>query len=287
MTKEKNKNSGKGFTIVINTMIIILTIIIIFLAWQLIKIGLSYAESRKEYNELREFIISAEAEPGKPAKPDNIQASESSDSAETVTEDVEENVFQEPVCDITVDFKSLWDINPDIKGWIYQDVLEISYPIVQGADNNEYLYTSVKGTANKGGSIFMEALNHGDFSDPHTIIYGHNMKDGSMFGKLKKLYDQELIDNLNTTLCFWIITPEGKFRYDVFSIHTVDAAGDTYTLFTEPCDEVGAYMNKMAKFTGVELPQRVYNSMDKVITLSTCTGNDQYRLVVQGVLHIE
>ena len=113
------------------------------------------------------------------------------------------------------------------------------------------------------------------------------MKDGSMFGKLKKLYDQDFVDEWDAPLCFWIITPKGKYRFDIFSIHTVSATGDAYTLFTGQGDVVAEYINKMARQTGVELPQRAYNSEDKVITLSTCTSGDEYRLVVQGVLHVE
>ena len=133
----------------------------------------------------------------------------------------------------------------------------------------------------------MESLNAGDFSDPHTLIYGHNMKDGSMFGHLKNLYDQDYVDNLESVLCFWIITPNGKSRYDIFSIHTVSASGEAYTIFSGECDEVGTYLNSMARLSGVELPQRVYNSKDKAVTLSTCTGSDEYRLIVQGVLHVD
>lgn len=283
---KKEKRDKQTLNIIINILMIFLTLLIVFCAWKLVSISLSYMESRREYNELRQFITPEDEEPDKSL----VQVSpdpEGTDGAEA-SQDAEDNAPEKEVtCSITVDFKSLWEINPDIKGWIYLEEIDISYPIVQGADNDEYLYTSVKGTSNSGGSIFMDAANEGDFSDPHTLIYGHNMKDGSMFGKLKKLYDQDRIDEMDGPLCFWIITPKGKYRYDVFSIHTVDASGDAYTLFSEQGDEVGAYMNKMARFTGVELPQRVYNSKDKVVTLSTCTGNDQYRLIVQGVLHVE
>jgi sortase B len=110
------------------------------------------------------------------------------------------------------------------------------------------------------------------------------MKDGSMFGKLKKLYDQKFVDEWDAPLCFWILTPEGKYRYDIFSIHTVSATGETYTLFSGDSDEVGEYANTMARQSGVKLPQRAYHGQDRIITLSTCTSGDEYRLVVQGVL---
>ncbi len=291
MQMKKDSRNTKTINTIINILIIIITLLIVFFAWKLVDISLSYMESRREYNELRQFITPEGEEPDTEFVQESTDSKEDFSTEAVGTEasgDEEQNTQEKEVtCPITVDFASLWEINPDIKGWIHLEEVDISYPIVQGEDNNEYLYTSVKGTSNSGGSIFMDAANAGDFSDPHTLIYGHNMKDGSMFGKLKKLYNQDRIDKMDGPLCFWIITPGGEYRYDVFSIHTVDAAGDAYTFFSEQGNEVGAYMNKMARFTGVKLPQRVYNSMDKVITLSTCTGNDQYRLVVQGVLYVE
>ena len=297
--KNQNNKKKSPSNIILNSLIIIFTLLIIFFVFMLIKETIPYVQSRKEYNELQQFILPEEDA----VKPDTIivgnlgdaeevEAGESStDNSEDNTEEtegsLEEKVMREATCPMTVDFEALWKINPDVKGWIYLEALGITYPVVKGETNDDYIYTSVKGTANSGGSIFMDYRNSDNFSDPHTLIYGHNMKDGSMFGKLKKLYDQDFVDEWDAPLCFWIITPEAKYRYDIFSIHTVSATGETYTLFIGQGDVVAAYINKMARQTGVALPQRVYNDNDKVITLSTCTSGDDYRLVVQGVLHVE
>ena len=281
--------------IILNGLIILFTLLIIFFVFMLIKETIPYVQSRKEYKELQQFIL-PEEEMVKPetiivGNTDNFNKAESkdnaTDAAEATEESSEEKVMREATCSMTVDFDALWKINPDVKGWIYLEALNITYPVVKGETNDDYIYTSVKGTANSGGSIFMDYRNSDSFLDPHTLIYGHNMKDGSMFGKLKKLYDQDFVDEWDAPLCFWIITPEGKYRYDIFSIHTVSATGEAYTLFMGQGDVVAEYINKMARQTGVELPQRVYNDNDKVITLSTCTSGDDYRLVVQGVLHVE
>lgn len=279
--------------IILNGLIILFTLLIIFFVFMLIKETIPYVQSRREYKELQQFIL-PEEETVKPetiivGNTDNFNKAESKDNTTDAAEATEKGSeeMREATCSITVDFDALWKINPDVKGWIYLEALGITYPIVKGETNDDYIYTSVKGTANSGGSIFMDYRNSDNFSDPHTLIYGHNMKDGSMFGKLKKLYDQDFVDEWDAPLCFWIITPEGKYRYDIFSIHTVSATGETYTLFMGQGDVVAAYINKMARQTGVALPQRVYNDEDKVITLSTCTSGDDYRLVVQGVLHVE
>ena len=280
---------------ILNGLIILFTLLIIFFVFMLIKETIPYVQSRKEYNELQQFIL-PEEETVKPetiivGNTDNSDNGEhgdnSTDTGETTEESSDEKIMREATCPMTVDFDALWKINPDVKGWIYLEALDITYPVVKGETNDDYIYTSVKGTANSGGSIFMDYRNSDSFLDPHTLIYGHNMKDGSMFGKLKKLYDQDFVDEWDAPLCFWIITPEGKYRYDIFSIHTVSATGEAYTLFMGQGDVVAEYINKMARQTGVALPQRVYNDNDKVITLSTCTSGDEYRLVVQGVLHVE
>lgn len=284
MKKQEGKKKSRAANTIINILIILFTLLIIFFAWKLIQETIPYVESRREYDELQQFILPEQ----EATKPSTVIVGENKETTvETQEQTSSEKVMREATCPMTVDFESLWKINPDIKGWIYLEALDITYPIVQGETNDTYIYTSVKGTANSGGSIFMDYRNDDSFQDPHTLIYGHNMKDGSMFGKLKKLYDQELVDEWDAPLCFWIITPEEKYRYDIFSIHTVSATGDAYTLFSDESDAVGEYANKMARQTGVELPQRVYNSKDKIITLSTCTSGDEYRLVVQGVLHVD
>ncbi len=293
MRRQKNNNvnpeekESKG-NVILNIMIIICTLLILFFAAMLIKETIPYITSRNEYKDLQSFILPAEE-----VKPTTaiVGVKEESEESDKKTEDSEEQtekkVMREAVCNISVDFAGLKKVNPDVKGWIYLEALDISYPIVQGETNDDYIYTTVKGEMNRGGSIFMDYRNGDDFMDPHTLIYGHNMKDGSMFGDLKDLYDQDFVDEWDAPLCFWIITEAGKYRFDIVSVHTVSASGETYTLFSGEGEAVGEYINSQARQTGVELPQRVYNSKDKVITLSTCTSGDEYRLVVQGVLHVE
>ncbi len=94
---------------------------------------------------------------------------------------------------LAVDFESLKAINPDVKGWLYIEALDISYPVVQGPDNDTYLHTTYEGTSrtNFAGSIFLDYQNQDDFSDGNTIVYGHNMKNLSMFGKLKQMKEQK------------------------------------------------------------------------------------------------
>ena len=113
-----------------------------------------------------------------------------------------------------VDFDALKAINDDVVGWLELEAIpSISYPIAQGEDNEYYLHRTIKKTYNFAGSVFIDSTNASDFSDCNTIIYGHNMKNGSMFGKLKQMYESE---KYKDSKYLWICTPNGKYRYEIF-----------------------------------------------------------------------
>lgn len=144
---------------------------------------------------------------------------------------------------LDIDFKELKSINPDVAGWIYMEALpDISYPIAQGDDNEFYLHHTYKKESIFAGSIFVDCKNSKDFSDQNTIVYGHNMKNGSMFGTLKNYKLQETVDK---SPYFWIITKKDAYKYKIFSIYTANVDGDTYTLIKGPGKETVEYANNM------------------------------------------
>lgn len=183
---------------------------------------------------------------------------------------------------IDVDFDALKTINSDVVGWIYMEALsdQINYPIVQGNDNEYYLHHTYKKESVFAGSIFIDYKNSSDFSDQNTIVYGHNMKNGSMFGTLKKYKEQETIDK---SQYFWIITPDEAYKYKIFSVYTASVEGDTYTLIKGPGIETIEYGNSMQSKSSINLGNYEFNEIDKIVTLSTCTGDSSTRFVVQGV----
>jgi sortase B len=119
--------------------------------------------------------------------------------------------------DIEVDFATLQEKNPDVTGWIYLPDTEISYPLLYGQDNSRYTYISYDNTYSNSGSIFIDYRCAGDLSGRNTIIYGHNMRSGKMFGGLKKLLEQEYFDEHDI---FYIVTKEKTLKYQIFSVHT-------------------------------------------------------------------
>lgn len=195
--------------------------------------------------------------------------------------DISGNEVKHWTSPLEINFKELEAINKDVVGWIYMEALpDISYPIVQGDDNDFYLHHTYKKESLFAGSIFVDYKNTKDFSDQNTIVYGHNMKNGSMFGQLKKYKKQETVDK---SPYFWIITPNDAYKYRIFSIYTANVDSDTYTLIKGPGKTTVEYGNSMKANSDLNMGEYNFKATDKIITLSTCTGDSSTRFVVQGV----
>ena len=187
----------------------------------------------------------------------------------------------QPKPPIDVDFEKLKSINDDVIGWIYVDALpDISYPIVQGKDNQTYLHQTYEKNYNFAGTIFVDYENGRDFNDCNTLVYGHNMKNGSMFGHLKKFTEDEKL--YNNDRYFWILTPDKNYRYEIISAYTTGVNSDTYTLFKGPGEEFEEYLKKIKSYSDIKTEDTELTIKDKIVTLSTCTGNESTRFVVQG-----
>jgi len=124
-----------------------------------------------------------------------------------VSEQPKDEISTEENGEFTVDFSGLKELNPDCIGWIRFENIDISYPIMQGEDNEYYLKHTFEGQAVTAASIFMDANNHADFSDQNTFIYGHNMKDKTMFGKLNNYKDEEFIKKIRIFIFIHRIIP--------------------------------------------------------------------------------
>lgn len=227
-----------------------------FSAFQLAGIYMEYKKGTDEYDALKEFVK---------AELPEVDYSEEEPQAPEETEP-------------RVEFAELKAINKDIVAWIEIPDTPISYPIVKGEDDVYYLTHTFNGTENSAGSIFMETLNSPDFTDMHTILYGHNMKNGSMFGSLM---EYESPSYLVAHPLIFIDTEEGSHAYKIFACYRVDADSDSYTIGFK-ADEM--YVNFLKKIkersaydTGVEVTME-----DEIITLSTCTNTGTNRYLVHA-----
>lgn len=199
-------------------------------------------------------------------------------SLESYIEEINsENQYEAP---ININFDVLKEINEDIVGWIYFENININYPIVKGENNSYYLEHTFKNNNNSSGSIFMDYRNDYEFNDPNTIIYGHNMRNGSMFGSLMKIMNE---DTYRENTKFWILTNNNKYKCEIFSAYIDESTSESYKLGFENKEEYNEYLNSIVEkslyITGINPTQD-----DSVITLSTCaTAEGSSRFIVHAI----
>lgn len=269
--KKKKRRKAAG-SILLDLILVIAVGVMIFAGYNLYKIFSEYKEGEKEYESLQKYVQEVIA----PISPDSTENGERTDP-ETGLPIAAQEV---QTCPIEVNFEKLQAVNPDIVGWIYIEAIpNISYPIVQGTDNEYYLKHTVEGTTNSSASIFMDYQNSPDFTDASTVIYGHNMKNQSMFGLLSKMREQSVYDE---SPYIWILTPAGDWCYEVFSACEVSANDEVYTMFSAGGEELKTYLEKMRAKSEV-VSDMTFTGNEYMITLSTCTSNDATRFVVQAV----
>ena len=274
--QRKKKTGGIGN--VISTLILLIAIgIFCFAAWKLVTIYLDYKTGVDEYTALEEYADNEKVTEGLDDTMDvNDTMGDEWGDAE-LTEHSGSNRFEN--MENPIDFDSLQEINPDVIGWLEMEAVDtINYPIVQGEDNDYYLHRTFQRTDNFAGSIFMDYMNKSNFGQRNTIVYGHNMKNGSMFGSLKNYRDQEVYKK---SPYFWIYTPTRIYKYEIFSCAEVDKFGQDYQITFQDKEDFQEFIyhaqDQSLYDTGVDV-----DYTDTVVTLSTCTGNEATRFIVQG-----
>ena len=189
---------------------------------------------------------------------------------------------------IHVDIDALRNVSPDIIGWIYFEAANISYPVLFSGDDDTYLRATYNGEYETAGSIFLEGENASDFSDKHILIYGHNMKNETMFGQLK-LYKRNRAYYKNHQYFQLIYKDEItgeilKERYHIFAGKDVSEDDDVYYVFDKNYDNISEFASKViirGNYLDVDEREEVDNN-DKIITLSTCSSGDN-RFVLSAV----
>lgn len=247
--RRKKRKVNKGALFLSNLILVLSIIIFIISAYKLFSTGKGYMDGRSEYKKVMDLAVEYEEE---------------------------DNRFR-------VNFDKLMEINEDTVGWIrfYPEPSIINYPVVQGEDNKLYLKKTFSANDNTLGTIFVDMGCEGDFSGKHTLIYGHRMKDGSMFRKLEEYKDKSFWEE---NPYFYIYTPDGKeITYQIYSTGVIKDDAKTYTVDFASEDEYQDFLDYTVSVADYETGVSV-TTENQVITLSTCTAaSDDHRYVVHGV----
>lgn len=243
---------------------------ITFSAYQIYKIVHEYEEGQNAYEDLSEYVELPDA----PPVPDI------SDTPMVTQPESGEN--EELVTWPQVDFEALSQINSDIVGWIYLEGSENNYPIAQSDDNSYYLKHLFDRSSNSSGCVFLDCRNASDFTDRHSIIYGHHMKNGTMFSGLDSYKSQEYYDEHPQ---LWLLTPEQNYVIEIFAGYVASVQDDAWKVDFGSGDDFEDWVHRAIDrscFTSNIAPA----ATDRIITLSTCSYEfNNARFVILGVLH--
>jgi len=184
-----------------------------------------------------------------------------------------------------VDFDGLLAVNSDTVAWLrFVEPEIINYPVVRSHDNFEYLHRAFDGSESRLGSIFLDMDNSTDFSDRHTIIYGHNMAvGGEMFSQLVEFQDRDFIER---NPYFFIHTPDGMMRtYRIFMAAVVGDNSLIYRVQFHDDEDFMEFLELSRSISIYTIDGDDINQDARIVTLSTCTNVVMTdRFIIQGVL---
>ena len=292
---EKKKNNTRIW--IIRGLIFVCILGLAYSGYSLLASHLEYKRGDKEYADLTQYISEPSSTPVITQSPDNTGApntQESSQPAEPVDSGEEaapsEPPGEEPVkyVDNTaphywpeIDFESLKAINSDFCAWILCPGTNVNYPVVRGADNEYYLDHLFNKLSNKAGAIFMDYRNDADFSDKNTIIYGHHMKNRSMFWTLTNYKSQSFYNNNPAVR---IVTEAGNYEVQLFSAYVANTSDNAWRIAFKGEEDFTSWVQEARDRSDFRSNVEVTYE-DKVVTLSTCTYEfSDARYVVLGKL---
>jgi len=257
--------------ILLRSIAVVLAAVIVYSGYRLWDIQHNYAQEKAVYSQLLQY----KPAPGTPSPgpalgsdPGSVPGSDSAAAGPAPV--VNQNI---------VDLQAKY---PGVAGWLTVPNTNIDYPFAQSADNDYYLRRDLDGKSLTAGTLFMDYRNHKDFSDFNTIVYGHHMKNGSMFGTLNFFNTRSFFDN-NATGTIYLADKTYKIKFFAFIVIRPDDA-EIY----DPA--VSGDADKAAFLTYVKSAARYYRDVgvtlnDRLVTLSTCNYEfNNARMVLIGTL---
>ena len=288
---ESRKKKGRG--LLFYAVPVFLILVILVSGTLFFRDYFQYREAESEYDGLAQYTAetvnistetaAADAEPAAPVL-EEIAEEDVDVGAETKERPTAPTPppVEQPQRFIHVDYTGLRAVNPDFVGYLYVPGAGISYPVAKGPDNDYYLHRTFEGRNNFAGCIFLDAGASGTFGESNTFIYGHNMKNGSMFGRLRNLSSRYNV------ICYpyvYLYTEEGIRCYRIFSAYSTTAGSSMYKTFTGNSN-YDSYVKQAKAQSLLRLPNMPdLSSRPPILSLSTCQGRGgANRFIVHAAL---
>lgn len=167
--------------------------------------------------------------------------------------------------------------NEDVVGWIIMNQNKINYPILKSNDNNFYLTRDYNKKHNQSGSIFMDYRNN-DFKDKNTVIYGHSMLDGTMFGSLREMFKKGYFDTKNNNYIKIYDLNSKEITYQIFSYYIIDTENYYITTTFTTEEQYKIFIDKITKRSYKKFNIKI-DTTDQILTLSTCSSNNKRKVL--------
>ena len=167
--------------------------------------------------------------------------------------------------------------NEDVVGWIIMNQNKINYPILKSNDNNFYLTRDYNKKHNQSGSIFMDYRNN-DFKDKNTVIYGHSMLDGTMFGSLREMFKKGYFDTKNNNYIKIYDLNSKEITYQIFSYYIIDTENYYITTTFTTEEQYKILIDKITKRSYKNFNIKI-DTTDQILTLSTCSSNNKRKVL--------
>ena len=277
---KKNKKNRSVIYAILAVICLMAFVVFFFLAGQEF---LTRQKAEEELEALKEETSVSETQ---------LDESEAAEEADSVVEEPEFEPLPEDAAipEKELDFEQLVsEVNEDIYAWIYIPGTLVDYPMVRHpTEESYYLNRNLDGSSGYPGCIYVDPINAADFSDPNTVIYGHNMKDDSMFGSLHEYRDRQFFDE-NRYL--YIYTPEKTLVYEIFAAYEYSDIHLIYSFDLSNPEIFQTYLDQIFDilYMTANIAEDIeVTSEEHIVTLSTCIGGkDTMRYLVQGVLIYE
>jgi len=242
----------------------LLSAVLLFSGYKFVRILKSYYESAESYRAVADSALTT-VSPAPSVSPDAEKAVASSEIP------------------IIVDWDQLKKTNDDVVAWLYCADTPINYPVVQAKDNEYYLTRGFDHTKSESGALFLDCRNNIAASDENFIIYGHRMKDDSMFGTIPQ-YAEESYYKKHPTM--YLLTPKQNYRVELFACRTVHSEGKYFETSFENKEVFRRYLNKAVEqsYWQADLSAGTDTPSLTLATCSTYANADNPRLLVHGYL---